>query len=361
VPTKNLCSSAPAPAHCAGLRQALLHDWQQGFPLRESPFRLVADRLGGTLREVLTHCHALSDEGSLDAIHVHWGARLQRVHWRCGLHLSAPPDAALQATLTGLPGVTGWDWVEPVDPTRRDDGPPDAPWPNLWFDLWARHTSAARAQRERIEASHGTLSCLVLDEGTGWPDTCDCHDLGGPCSDTVLARRCEAGLPLVAHPFRVLSEGLHRSEREVIATLRRWQRAGNVDGLGLGGGAPSSRTLWTLVAVMGPPVNVATRAALLARPGVGEVQALPQHPDWPFRLLAAGEGASVQTVGLLRRALAACGLASRPHIMLRVCRVRVRHAPLLFSGVAAFDPPDRAVATPIGCSPERLGRPQRDA
>jgi hypothetical protein len=333
-----MCASAE-PARCAGLRHALLHDWRQGFPLQDSPFQVLARRLGGTLREVLGHCHALSDEGSLDAIRVHWSPALQRVRWRCGLRPDGRPGAELLASVAALPGVTGWDWIESVDDAADGGATLAGAVPDLWFDLVARDAAAARVQRDWFEARHGLVSCVALDND-GAAAGCDCARDAGPCTDPDLARHCEAGLPLVAHPYRAVSDALKRSEREVIATLRHWQRAGRVQRLALGGPLERAQTLWTVAAVAGAARDPGVSAALLARAGVAEVQVLPEREGGPPLVLVAASGASPQARGLLERALAACGLADRPRRLLQVQRVRLRNAPLLFARPGELGAPD---------------------
>lgn len=311
------------PARCAGLRHALLHDWAQGFPLQEAPFQVLARRLGGSVREVLGHCHVLSDAGALDAIRVHWSPALQRVHWRCGLSIGGRPGPALLAALASLPGSTHCAWIEP------DDQAPATGGPDLWFDLVARDATAASAQLARLEAEHGPALCLPL-HGPQAPD-CRCEAVGGPCADAELARLCEAGLPLRARPFRSLSEATRRSEREVLRTLRRWRRDGLLGDLGLAGPTGRHESLWTVAAVAEVVPDDARRAALLALPGVAEVYALPGDPQWPWRLLVAAAGASPLTKALLLSALASCGLDGRPRRLMREHRVHWRATPLLFA------------------------------
>lgn len=315
------------PARCAGLRQALLHDWAQGFPLQEAPFQVLARQLGGSVREVLGYCHVLSDAGALDAIHVRWSPALQRVRWRCGLSAGGRPGPAVLEALAALPGVMQCAWIEP------DDGAAGAPGPDLWFDLVARDAAAARAQLACLIGTDGLPLCLPL----GAPSDeagCRCESVGGPCADAELARLCEAGLPLRASPYRRLAEATHRSEREILGTLRRWQRDGLLQGLGLAGPPDRHERLWTVAAVADVAPDEARCAALLAFPGVAEVVGLPGHPRWPWRLLVRAAGASPQTDALLVGALAASGLDRYPRRLMREHRFRWRHAPLLFAEAA---------------------------
>lgn len=318
------------PPRCAGLRNALLNDFAHGFPLQDSPFQVVARRLGGSVREVLGHCHVLSDTGALDAIRVRWSAELQRVRWRCGVARTRRPDQTLLRLLGAQPGLTHFDWIEAVDGVA-----PPAGMPTLWFDLVARDRRAADGQRARLAGELGELLCMPLNEAHDDAGVaCRCGRDGGPCTDTELARRCEAGLPLQAHPFRSVSEALHRSEREVLGSLRRWQRAGLLADLGLAPPALRQESLWTVAAVAASADAVGARTALLALPGVAEVRALPAHPRWPWRFMVAAAGATAQSAALLQRALAASGLDACERRLMRVHRVQLRRTPLLFGDPA---------------------------
>lgn len=325
------------PSCCAGLRQALLHDWQHGFPLHDSPFQVLARQLGATLREVLQHCQALEREGALEAIRLRWGAAMQQSHWRCAQALLAAPGSRLQADLQALPGVVEWLWAEPLAARAL---------PLMWFDLLAHDREAAHAQRSWFEARHGALECVVLAPPAPAPATgdadgvppCACESVAGgrgPCQDRELARRCEGPLPLVAHPYRALCEGLPYTEREVLLALRRWQAAGLVQDIGLW---PSSagHTRHLLAALVpwtahgAPPI-----AALLARPGISEVLHAPAGAAAGRpALLVCASSAQEQAAGTLERALAAVGLPARSMRLHRVHRQRLRAGPQYFTPIA---------------------------
>lgn len=330
--------SAATPARCAGLRRTLQHGWEQGFPLQDSPFQVLARQAGGTVREVLGQCHRLADAGALDAIRVHWNAGLQRVRWRCGVALAGAPPEEVVRKLAALPGVATWEWAEPAVPAAAG-GAGAFDGPALWFEIAARSVESARAQLAQVQALGFDLLRLELerrDEGDAGPG-CACIASGGPCSDPALARRCEAGLPLVARPYRSLSEAVQRSERDVLATLRRWQRQGQLTTVGLGAPVAGAESLWSLCALAGDADDdadqaaSATRTRLLAQPGIAEVALLPGHAQWPYRWLVGAPGAPTPGDALLERALAACGLRTRPRLWLHVRRVRLRAAPLLFA------------------------------
>lgn len=341
-----MVASRPAagPARCAGLRRTLLHGWEQGFPLQDSPFQVLARQTGGTLRELLGHCHTLADTGALDVIRVHWGATLQRVRWRCAVAPAAARLGELQQALGRLPGVTAWEFAEPAAPATPParDGDPFAG-PTLWFEIVARSAASARAQRARIEALADDLLCLALAGRDAIDEPgCRCDAHAGPCGDPELARRCEAGLPLVAHPYRGLSEAVQRSEREVLARLRGWKRQGQLTAVSLCAPVAGAESLWSQCALAGEEDDAAAaalRERLLAQTGIAEVTLLPGHARWPYRFLVGVPGAPIPGDALLARALAACGLASRRRRLLHVRRVGVRAAPLLFA-----DPGDAGAA-----------------
>jgi siroheme decarboxylase len=328
-----------APARCGGLRHALVHDWQRQFPLDPSPFQSVARAVGGTVREVVAHCRSLCDDGSLQAIRVQWGPRLQRIRWRCWQ--SGHPDqlVGLTDTLVTLPGVTGWSLHGTPEDAERAAGGYSPVAAHCWFDLWARDTDAARAQHSALEQRHGPIEVVAVTADVSGGEPCACSRQSGPCSDPVLARRCEAGLPLVAKPFVALSREVRRTEREVLATLRRWKREGHVAAVGLCPPMPRRETLWTVAALVGPALTPEERRSLLAQSGVAEVDRWPRHPGGPWPTIVASpvaRGASPSH--LIERALGTCGLGRRPRTIWQERRVVTRDAPQLF---AEFDGPLR--------------------
>lgn len=320
--------TAPAPARCAGLRHALLHDWSQGFPVDPSPFQAVARRVGGSLREVLGHCHALQDEGALETIRVHWSESLQRVRWRCSLPPDLRFDEGVAASLATLPGVVGWDIAEDAAAAGRAGHPP------VCFDIVARHAGAARAQVAWFETRHGLLERCEAAPAPVAASPCDCAQRGGPCSDPDLAGRCESGMPVVAHPYRALSTALERRERDVIATLRHWQRSGRVRAVGLDLPDTAAETLLVAAVVEGPALDAAQREALQARPGIVDVEPLPGRGATAERTRILAGGHPDHAAGAIGRALRACGLGGRGRELLRLRRVRLRAEPRLFA-----DPP----------------------
>jgi DNA-binding Lrp family transcriptional regulator len=321
-----------APACCAGLRQALLHDWQHDFPLHESPFQLVARQMGAGVREVLHHCQALHEEGALQAIRLNWSPRMQALRWRIVHRLRGPLQPTLEAALRALPGVAEVLIGEPLAAAARCEGD-GAAW--LWFDVVAHRLADAQRQRAAFEAAAGCPvdGCLALEPDPRSPcaPTPDAP-AGCPCEDEPLAEQAEEPLPLVTHPYRPLALALGRTEREVISALRRWRNGGYLTGAGFVRADAPMHTLGLAALLARHPGDDDLPARLLARPGIAEVQRF--SADEARAWLVTASGAPQQAAHTLERALAAC-VVPAPHRLLSVRKVRLRHAPLLFSNTAA--------------------------
>lgn len=297
-----------APEACAGLRHALLHEAGTGFPLAEAPFQELSRRHGGSVRELIAHCRTLQREGSLQGIRVHWSPALHRVRWRCGLRAV---DAAWPAIASATPGLTAWDCTLPAAGCT------------VWFDLTARDEGSALAQLAPIEARYGFVHRLAAD-----PVAAACGEAACPCADPLLAGSCEAGVPPVAQPWRVLARQLKRPERAVIASLRRWQRAGRLAGLGLEGPEQVHEERWQAACIDGAALAPAAVAALRAAPGIAELWAAPKGAGWPFAAWIAARGATGHP---LDRALRHAGIAPDHVQPVAVLRTRVRSEPRLFA------------------------------
>jgi DNA-binding Lrp family transcriptional regulator len=346
----------PAPACCAGLRQTLLHEGQHDFPLHESPFQLVARRLGAGVREVLHHCQVLLDEGALQGIRLSWAPRMMTVRWRVLYRLPAPPGPPAppwESVLSELPGVAEFCVGEPLARGSVSLETGAAAW--LWFDIVAHREADAERQRAAVEAAAGSAaSCFALggmaqelrqevrqgvkgaggesEEAPALPCAADAPTLaaapGCPCEDEPLARQAESLLPLATHPYRSIAQALGRSEREVIAALRRWRKDGHLAGAGfVRGDAPGVTS--SLMAVLHHHAGDSDLPhRLLARPGILAVQRFANDPQLAW--LVSASGTPQQAQHMLERALTAC-VVPLPHPLLRVRRTRLKHAPLLFS------------------------------
>ncbi|MBH9552113.1 hypothetical protein [Inhella gelatinilytica] len=255
---------------CAGLGQALQHGWQEGFPLQASPFQVLARQTGASLRELLTQCQTLQRQGTLQGPRVQWGARVSA--WRLRGHLQGPPEAE-QAGLQRLVALPGTAWVEWCEGDIQ----------GVVFELQARSSSALRQQQASL-STWAQQDAQVDLLWIGLPEPacrhCTCGEHGGPCTDPELARRLEGGLPLCAHPFQAVASELGRSEREVLAQLRRWQDAGDLHGLSL---APPHRAQQQAVAsvLLQGPFAPDLPQRLAAHTGVVDVQPVADTADQP--------------------------------------------------------------------------------
>lgn len=309
------------PSACGGLRQDLLHQWRQGFPIEHSPFQAVARRTGGSLREVLGHCQALAEAGALDMIRVRWSPRLERVRWRCSLAEVRGDVPALVDTLRSLPGVT--------ECVLAASGAPA-----LWFDIAAHDEAGAAAQRAVFETRHAAVDTLVLQNHPGMAGACG----DGPCSRSDLAGRCERGLPLVAHPYEVLAAEQRSSEREVLGTLRRWQRCGALRTLALAPPQGESESGGAVAWIDAGDAADDERLQALARrlqgcSGVSAIERLPHHDAWPGRLMLYAPGLPQQACRQLERALAA--VPGALHRITAVRRLKLRGEALLFARLSS--------------------------
>jgi hypothetical protein len=321
----------PGPARSAGLKHALLHDWQGGFPLEPTPFRHVARRLGSTVREVLDQCQLLDTEGFGAGICAHWTEDLRVSRWRLWTSQVCVDTQQLSSSLAAVPGLNVWHEREQI--LSSADPRPRSALPRLWFDLVAREYQVAEAQIAALRAALPELQWTVIAPSQV-PSTdapaCSCGEGAGPCQDLQLARLCEHGLPVVSRPYLAAAAALHRSERDVVLTLKRWQRDGRLTHVSLSPRPTASQSVHTAAAVWGPPLDAATRASLLRFPGVSNLHEWPS-PGGPTLVTAAWLPGAAEN--LLCRALHACGVPSQRYDLWAVRSHYVRDDPLLFADV----------------------------
>lgn len=250
---------APPPSCCAGLRQTLLHGWQQDFPLHPSPFRQMAARSGATPRELLSLCVAMQRSGTLQPIRVRWGAALQRGRWRLAFEAGAQV-ARLVAALAALPGC---DRVERADPGHG--------MPTVWAEIEALDDAALQRQLDRLPLSPS--ACQQLPRSAA----------AIPCDDPRLAACVEHGLKLCSKPFADCAKRLGCSEQRVLANLSAWRRSGQMAGLTLKP-VPTPVPQSGVLALWRDPVPPsALPARLHDRAGVEVIEALVS-PQWPWAL-----------------------------------------------------------------------------
>jgi|GEM_PF-6945058 len=300
----------PPPSCCAGLRLTALHGWQQDFPLHPSPFRQMAQRSGATQHELLAQCQRLQRSGALAAIQVRWGAQLPRHRERLGFR-AAQPQALIDA-LRRLPGCVGIDRVE-VGAGRL--------LPGLWAELETVDAAALERQLAGLpEPPLQRLSLLRADADRGGD---------GPRQDRPLAAALEQGLPLQANPFVPLARRLQRSERQLLATLLHWQRAGWLAHLALA--TPADTGPQALAAAAWEQAVAPRRLPL----GSSAEQWMPSHPGagWPWGLWLLLPSTAALARSQLQRRVSALGI--EPAWQGLLLRQRPRAQALLFADQAA--------------------------
>lgn len=250
---------APPPSCCAGLRQNLLHGWQQDFPLHPSPFRQMAARSGATPRELLSLCMSMQRSGTLQPIRVRWGAALQRGRWRLGFEPGS--DAArLVEALSALPGC---DRIERAEAGHG--------MPTVWAEIEALDEAALQQQLDRLPLP--AAACLPLPR----------PEAAIPCNDPRLAACVEQGLKLCSKPFADCAKRLGCSEQRVLSHLSAWRRSGQIEGLTLKPPPTPVPQSGMLALWRGITPSPALLAQLHDKPGVEVIEAVPSA-RWPWPL-----------------------------------------------------------------------------
>jgi hypothetical protein len=310
------------------LRSALLHDWQVGFPLRDAPFDAIGQALGATPREVLHHLRMLKQEGAFSRIGPTWGPGVAAAQWLCGVDWPAGRSAEIGPALAALPCVASASVAQGPWPLHT---PWPRGWPTLWFTLAGLHTSALAAQVKHIEREW-QLPVLAL-QGAALPAG---PVIAGPAEDAPLAAWCEAGLPLLRHPFEAAARVLKRMQRDVLGTLRAWQASGALQHLGVQcadgtGGYAAHAALHTAVLLAAPPPDAELVARLARAPGIARVQLLAPHPTLPYTLHVLALGAPALAAHNLSLALQRCGLAPCASVGWHARSVHLAVSPRLFA------------------------------
>lgn len=312
--------AVPAPSCCAGLRPALLNGWRDSFPLHPSPLHQIAAQCGSTWREVLQQCQRLQLSGSLQPLQARWGRPMQRAHQRLGLGVEEAQRPALLQALANEPACVRWD--------RVIDGPADQP--TVWVDFVGRDLQTLQHSVQRTLRGVPMVCTPVSWTLLQAEQPCDCDELDGPCTDLPLAQAVEAGLPLVAQPYRHLAERVNRSERRVLARLQAWQRQGSLQGMVLAGPWSVRPQSGAMAWLQGPPPDASTLAQLRAHVGVVETQALWGDDGQPSAWCLGVRAPHDRAAATLRAALRAIGWATPPAHLVQTETTLPRPQPSLF-------------------------------
>ena len=297
-------TTASPPSCCAGLRQTLIHGWQQEFPLHPSPFRLMAARSGATPRELLATCRELQRSGALQPIRVRWGATLRRQRWR--LAFDAP--AGFGAALAALPGCYRIEQAE-------------AGTPSVWAEIEVLDEAALQHQLARLPLQ--PLARLQLHQPASDAALC--------CDDPQLAACVEQGLPVSSKPFADCAKRLGCSEHRVLTHLSAWRRSGQLQGLVLSPPPtpvpqPGLLALWRRIE---PSAELLTR--LQGQRGLDRVVEGPGSQDWPWRLSVVLGGTAQQRATPWPEQLAEAGLTAAPDCCVSLRVERPRDQAMLFN------------------------------
>ncbi|WP_374436589.1 hypothetical protein [Inhella sp.] len=309
--------AAAPPSCCAGLFQTVLHGWQDRFPLRSSPFYVMAASSGATPRELLATCERLQRSGALQPIRAHWGPALRRERWRLGFHAAPratrpqaePPEKSLAEELLALPGCM-----------RLEHGTDQNGHAQLWVELEALDELRLQHQLDRLSLAPQYRLRLQTVQDTR----------PGPYDDEALASLVERGLPLSAGPYERCAQLLGRSERQVLAALRNWQRDGQLAHLSLAP-TPTRSTRVGVLALWSTAIpGSACLHALQLHQGLQRLLPAEPTPQWPWRFGLVLEAAQTLADHQLNALLAQAGLCEPPDLRVSLRIERPREGALLF-------------------------------
>jgi DNA-binding Lrp family transcriptional regulator len=312
----------PVPAQRPALlnpqRQALLNDWQRGFPLAPAPFARIAAALRCSEASVLEHLQALRADGSLSRIGGVFAAGAGGAGMLGALAVPRERLASVAALVSAQPGVN-----HNYEREHR--------W-NLWFVVNGRNDAAVQRTMDALQAvvelpmlrlpmqrayridlgfdlgyrEQATQASAVAHAPTGTR-----AETPAPlqAAEWPLAALVEQGLPLVRRPFDLWALQLGCSTIHVLDTLARWLHDGALKRFGvivrhheLGFDANAM----TVFDVPDDAVD-ACGAALAREPAVTLAYRRARAPGWPYNLYCMVHGRSRDAVlaaldGVIERA-----------------------------------------------------------
>lgn len=270
------------------ITQALLDDWQRGFPVVPKPFKVLAQSLGIGETDVI---------GRLEQ--QHQGGRITRVGATCAPNtLSASTLAAIAAPEHRIDEIVALIDAEPGinHSYLREDN-----W-NLWFVATGPDRAHVDAALERISQRSGLQ---VMDLRLVRPFNVD---LGfalrsGPAhkvwprkkvdltalqtGDRALVQALMLGLPLTSRPYRDVAKALGRAEDTVLRRVSALIAAGIIARLGVIvrhralGWRANAMVVWDMT----PEQITLAGPVLAAQPGVTLCyERTPVPGVWPYRL-----------------------------------------------------------------------------
>lgn len=300
----------------------LLNDWQHGFPLCRDPFGELAGQTGLSRDQVLAALRQAQDDGRISRI---GGVFAHGSGGDAVLVAMAVPAHRIEdvaATVSAHPGVNH-------NYLREHHH-------NLWFVMTGAGRDAVDAGVSGLEHATG-LSALRLRMLR--PYRIDLgFDLGGdtarrpmraasgtttppplPTDLWPLARRVEAGLPLVERPYALWADELGRDEDWVTERIGHWLVEGRLKRFGvvvrhheLG----FSANAMTVFDVPNDQVDACGRA-LAEQTGVTLAYRRARAEGWPYNLYAMVHGTHRDAVtAVIERVTHAAGLTRYPREVL---------------------------------------------
>ena len=302
------------------MSDALLNEWQRGFPLVPRPYAEIGGKLGMAEDHVLAALSGWLADGTLSRIGVVFAPRAAGASTLAAMRVP-PPDLERVASLVSAQPEVNHNY-------EREHAI------NLWFVATAPSQQKLDAALERIGALAGleVLSLPMVEEfhidlgfdlatgavprrGTAarTPSTLD-------EGDRPLVAALEGGFPLVPRPYAAIGERAGLEEATVIARLARWVDTGIARRVGLVlrhrslGIDANAMAVWDVPDEWVPVIG----AQLAAEPAVTLCYRRERRlPQWPYNLYCMlhgrDRGAVVATLASLRER---AGLAAFPHAVL---------------------------------------------
>ncbi len=299
---------------------ALLNDWQRGFPLVPRPYAEIGDALGMAEDRVLASLSGWLADGTLSRVGVVFAPRAA----------GASTLAAMRVPATDLERVANLVSAQAeVNHNYEREHPL-----NLWF-------VATAPSQEKLDAALDRIGTLAGLEVLSLPMVEEYHiDLGFDLSTGAVPRRgtasrapaalddtdrrlvaaVEGGFPLVPRPYAAIGEKAGIDEGAVLARLARWVEGGIARRIGLVvrhrslGIDANAMAVWDVPDEWVPVVG----AQLAAEPAVTLCYRRERRlPQWPYNLYCMLHG---RDRGEVAAALASlrerAGLLAFPHAVL---------------------------------------------
>jgi DNA-binding Lrp family transcriptional regulator len=307
------------------LDQALLNDWQHGFPLCRAPFAEVARQCGSEQATVLATYSRLQQDGCISRIGGVWGAGAGGAAMLCALAVPATQLQAVAQRVNAIPGVN-----HNYEREHRY---------NLWFVITGRDRESVHSEVDALELAIGLRALRLpmlrpyrIDLGFDLrpvapvnhaaPSAPDgkargSHTRAMPVAreDERLAALVEEGLPLIARPYEAWAEALGRPIEDILQTLTRWLAQGTLRRLGVVVRHHNLGITANAMTVLDVPDTIVDEAGarLATQPGITLCYRRQRAQGWPYNLYFMVHGQDRAAVNeLIAQALSTSQLGHLP-------------------------------------------------